>query len=54
MLIKDNTITSEYVNVYSLNDKKIGINWDINFEPVLSDKDKVQPCFEDINLEELK
>lgn len=25
MLIKDNTITSEYVNVYSLNDKKIGI-----------------------------
>ena len=25
MLIKDNTITSEYVNVYRLNDKKIGI-----------------------------
>ena len=25
MLIKDNTITSEYVNVYSLNNKKIGI-----------------------------
>ena len=25
MLIKDNTITSKYINVYSLNDKKIGI-----------------------------
>ena len=25
MLIKDNTITSEYVNVYSLNNRKIGI-----------------------------
>ena len=36
------------------NHKKIGINWDIDFEPILSDKDKEQPCFEDINLEELK
>ena len=32
------------------NDEKIAINWDIDFDPILSDKDKNQPCFENINL----
>lgn len=36
------------------NDKDINIDWGIDFEPLLSDKDKVQPRFKEINLEELK
>lgn len=35
------------------NDDDININWGIDFEPVLSDKDKIQPVFKDINKEEL-
>ena len=34
-------------------DKDINIDWEINFEPVLSEKDKNQPLFADINKEEL-
>ena len=36
------------------NDKEIDINWEIDFEPILSDKDKNQPKLSEINLEELK
>ena len=36
------------------NDKDININWEIDFEPILSDKDKTQPTLKEINLEELK
>ena len=35
-------------------DKDINIDWEIDFEPVLSDKDKVQPKLCDINKEELR
>ena len=35
------------------NDKDININWEIDFEPVLSEKDKVQPTLKEINKEEL-
>ena len=35
------------------NDKNININWEIDFEPILSDKDKIQPKLCEINKEEL-
>lgn len=35
------------------NDEDINIDWGIDFEPVLSEKDKVQPKLQDINKEEL-
>lgn len=35
------------------NDKDINIDWNIDFHPILSGKDKVQPKFKDINKEEL-
>ena len=35
------------------NDKTIGINWEIDFEPILSEKDKIQPRLEEINKEEI-
>lgn len=35
------------------NDKEININWGINFEPLLSEKDKIQPKLSEINKEEL-
>lgn len=35
------------------NDKDININWEIDFEPVLSEKDKNQPLFSNIDKEEL-
>ena len=34
-------------------DKDINIDWEIDFEPILSEKDKVQPKLSDINNEEL-
>jgi len=34
-------------------DKDININWDIDFEPILSEKDKTQPIFKNINKQEL-
>lgn len=34
-------------------DKNINIDWEIDFEPLLSDKDKVQPKLCEINKEEL-
>lgn len=34
-------------------DKDINIDWEIDFEPVLSEKDKVQPKLSQINMEEL-
>lgn len=36
------------------NDKDINIDWEIDFEPLLSDKDKVQSELKDINKEELE
>ena len=35
------------------NDEDLNIDWEINFEPILSEKDKVQPKFKDIKKEEL-
>ena len=34
-------------------DEDLNIDWGINFEPILSEKDKVQPKFKDMNKEEL-
>lgn len=34
-------------------DKDININWEIDFDPILSEKDKVQPKLSEINKEEL-
>lgn len=35
------------------NDKTININWEIDFEPVLSEKDKALPPLEKIDMEEI-
>lgn len=35
------------------NDNDINIDWEIDFEPVLSEKDKNQPLFKNLNPEEL-
>lgn len=35
------------------NDKDININWEIDFEPILSEKDTKQPKLSEINKEEL-
>lgn len=35
------------------NDNDINIDWEIDFEPILSEKDKVQPKLKEINKEEL-
>lgn len=35
------------------NDKDIGIDWGIDFEPILSDKDKIQPKLSELSKEEL-
>ena len=34
-------------------DKDINIDWNIDFEPILSDKDKIQPTLKEINKEEI-
>ncbi len=34
-------------------DKDINIDWEIDFEPILSDKDKIQPTLKEINKEEI-
>ena len=36
------------------NDKDINIDWNIDFEPLLSEKDKIQPKLSEINKEELR
>lgn len=35
------------------NDKDIDIDWEIDFEPILSEKDKIQPRLKEINREEI-
>lgn len=35
------------------NDPDININWEIDFEPLLSEKDKIQPKLKDINRKEI-
>src|SRR5574344_1782966 len=35
------------------NDSQINVNWDIDFEPILSEKDKVQPTLSQLNRKEL-
>ena len=35
------------------NDEDINIDWGINFKPILSDKDKIQPRLKDINKKEI-
>lgn len=34
-------------------DKDINIDWQIDFQPILSEKDKIQPKFKDLNIEEV-
>lgn len=34
-------------------DRDINIDWEIDFEPILSDKDKIQPRLSEINMKEL-
>ena len=36
------------------NDNEINIDWEIDFEPILSDKDKIQPTLKEIDFKELK
>ena len=36
------------------NDKDINIDWNIDFEPLLSEKDKVQPTLKEMNKKELE
>ncbi len=35
-------------------DKELNINWEIDFEPILSEKDKNQPKLKDLNFEEIQ
>ena len=35
------------------NDPDINIDWEIDFEPLLSEKDKIQPKLKDINRKEI-
>lgn len=35
------------------NDPEIGVNWNIDFEPLVSEKDNNQPYLKDINLKEI-
>lgn len=35
-------------------DKELNINWEIDFEPILSEKDKKQPKLKDLNFEEIQ
>lgn len=35
------------------NDPDINVNWGVDFEPIISEKDKIQPFFKDIKSEEL-
>ena len=35
------------------NDREINVDWGINFDPVLSEKDKKQPTLKNINKDEL-
>lgn len=34
-------------------DNDLNIDWDIDFEPILSEKDKIQPKFKDLDFEEI-
>ena len=36
------------------NDKDIDIDWNIDFQPILSEKDKIQPTLKEFNKEEIK
>jgi len=54
LLYKTNTeFSAEHDRGMLWNDKDINVNWGINFEPILSEKDKFQPNFSEINQEEL-
>jgi dTDP-4-dehydrorhamnose 3,5-epimerase len=35
------------------NDPEVNIDWEIDFEPILSDKDKIQPRLRELNREEI-
>lgn len=35
------------------NDSEVNIDWEIDFEPILSDKDKIQPRLRELNREEV-
>lgn len=47
-----NEYSKEHDRGIRWNDPEIGINWNIDFEPILSEKDKLQPFVKDI-IEEL-
>ena len=50
LLYKTNTeFSAEHDRGILWNDKDINVNWGIDFEPILSEKDKFQPKFSGIN-----
>ncbi len=50
LLYKTNTeFSAEHDRGILWNDKDINVNWGIDFEPILSEKDKFQPKFSEIN-----
>ncbi|MEI8128566.1 MAG: dTDP-4-dehydrorhamnose 3,5-epimerase [bacterium] len=54
LLYKTNTeFSAEHDRGVLYNDMDINIDWEIDFEPILSEKDKLQPKFSEINQEEL-
>jgi len=54
LLYKTNTeFSAEHDRGVLYNDMDINIDWEIDFEPILSEKDKFQPTFSEINQEEL-
>lgn len=54
LLYKTNTeFSSEHDRGVLWCDKDININWGLDFEPILSEKDKMQPKLSEINNEEL-
>lgn len=54
LLYKTNTeFAPEFDRGFLWCDETVNVDWDIDFEPILSEKDKVQPKLQELNKEEL-
>lgn len=54
LLYKTNTeFSPEHDRGLLWNDETVNIDWEIDFEPLLSEKDKIQPKLQELNKEEL-
>lgn len=54
LLYKTNTeFSPEHDRGLLWNDETVNVDWALDFEPILSDKDKVQPRLQELNKEEL-